>query len=356
MASTLIVPVTNVKEIRPHNNADALEIAIIEGWQVVVPKGTFQVGSEVVYFPPDTVLPEDVSDDLGVTKYLSKGRVRQIKLRGEPSFGFAVSSEELGKRVPLGDYHSLAQDAANGIQNVAQYFGATKYEPPLRPQAGDALPDDARIPKFTDIENLRHYPELIPQGTPVAYSEKIHGTNSRVGWVEGEYFAGSHQLLRKMPDEDKLSSNLYWFPHTLDGIQGLINFFVNRDSKVITVFGEVYGSKVQNLSYGINNKLAYVMFAINVDGKYLNIGDVMTLGKFFGIPVVPFYEYNVPYDFASVQLIAEQDSLLAPGQMSEGIVVIPMQEMFDPKIGRVTLKYKANRFLFNDKVSDYTEQ
>jgi RNA ligase (TIGR02306 family) len=354
MASSLIVPVTKVKEIHPHPNADKLEVAIVEGWQVVVPKGTFVAGSEVVYFPPDTVLPEDVSDELGVTKYLSKGRVRQIKLRGEPSFGFAVSSDELGKRVPIGDYHSLAQDAAEGVQNVAQYFGATKYEPPIRPQAGDALPDDARIPKFTDIENLRHYPDLIPQGTPVAYPEKVHGTNSRVGRVVGDAFAGSHKLLRARPDEDKMESNLYWFPFTLPGVRSL-TYELGQKYKVVTLFGEVYGSKVQNLSYGVENKLAYVMFAINVDGRYLSIDEVVTAGKVFDIPVTPFYGYNVPYDFAEVQRLAETDSLIKPGQMSEGIVVVPMTEMIDPKVGRVALKYKSNRFLFNDKVSDYTE-
>lgn len=69
--SSLIVPVTTIEKIALHPNADALELAQVLGWQLVVRKGEYAVGDKIVYFPIDTVLPVDVSDTFGVTKYLS---------------------------------------------------------------------------------------------------------------------------------------------------------------------------------------------------------------------------------------------------------------------------------------------
>ena len=67
--STLQVEVCTVDEIKEHPNADKLELAIIRGWQTCISKGSYQVGDKVVYFPPDTLLPESWTDKFGVTKY-----------------------------------------------------------------------------------------------------------------------------------------------------------------------------------------------------------------------------------------------------------------------------------------------
>ena len=42
-----------IENIRKHENADMLEIAIISGWQVVVRKGEFKVGDVVFYINLD---------------------------------------------------------------------------------------------------------------------------------------------------------------------------------------------------------------------------------------------------------------------------------------------------------------
>jgi RNA ligase (TIGR02306 family) len=85
--SSLIVEVSKIDAINKHPNADNIELAIIKGWQCVVPKGKYQPGAKVVYVPVDAVIPIPLADSIGITKYLSNGRVRCAKLRGEPSFG-----------------------------------------------------------------------------------------------------------------------------------------------------------------------------------------------------------------------------------------------------------------------------
>src|SRR4051794_40771156 len=113
--STLVAPVTTIDSLIPHGNADTLDLAQILGWQVVVKKGQHALGEKVVYFPPDTVLPFELSDKIGITQYLDKGRIRCTRLRGEPSFGLAITPDDPDWEVG---------------QNMAEHYGVTKWEPP----------------------------------------------------------------------------------------------------------------------------------------------------------------------------------------------------------------------------------
>jgi RNA ligase (TIGR02306 family) len=174
--SSIKVEVTQIQNIRPHSNADSLDLATVGGWQMCVKKGAYRSGDPVVYFEQGTSLPRDVADKLGVTQYLSEKTdingdrvlvIHRVKLRGEPSFGLVISPEsgmELGS-------------------DVAAFYGAIKYHPPLRGKTGDAEVEDPRFPVYTDIENMRSYPKIFEEGEDVVATEKIHGTNSRVGFV-----------------------------------------------------------------------------------------------------------------------------------------------------------------------------
>jgi hypothetical protein len=213
MPSSLIVPVAEVQKVREHPNASLLCIAEVLGWQCVVPmqedpdgtivrqfvKGAldergkrvpyepettkypepveveevrfspvYTKGDVIVYFPPDSMLPREWADRFGVTGYLSFksddpdfGRVRCARLRGEPSFGVVVDLPE-GVDWKPGD-------------NVADYYGAKKYEPPVRPDSGDMDCEHALFTKYTDIENLRNFPQVFEEGEEVVVTEKIHG-------------------------------------------------------------------------------------------------------------------------------------------------------------------------------------
>ena len=187
--STLIVEVSRIDRVLPHPNADLLELAHIKGWQCVVPRGRYAAGSLVTYVPIDSVVPEPLAERLGVTKYLSKGRVRCARLRGEPSFGLIMDLE-----VPAW---------AEGT-DVRAHYGITKYVPPLKPSAGDAAEVHPLFVGYTDVENLRNFPAVFAEGEEVVVTEKIHGTNCRVGVVEGERMAGSMEVRRVRPADDRL--------------------------------------------------------------------------------------------------------------------------------------------------------
>ena len=66
--------------IKPHPNADALEIAKLGANQLVVRKGEMQDGDTVVFIPKDSMLPEHLQP---IFPYAKEGRVRSVQLRGK---------------------------------------------------------------------------------------------------------------------------------------------------------------------------------------------------------------------------------------------------------------------------------
>lgn len=103
--SSLIVQVCKVDSLEKHPNADKMAIATVKGWKTCVGIDQFQVGDKCVYFPPETVIPDDLADRLGVKKYLcelpkaadgkrpASRRIRVARLRGVQSYGLVIKCE-----------------------------------------------------------------------------------------------------------------------------------------------------------------------------------------------------------------------------------------------------------------------
>lgn len=112
--------IAEINDIKPHPNADKLELAYIKGWQCIVGKGEFKVGDKVLYIQPDAVIYETMlhptvnagvfsEEDAakitgsltnkwteGVRRYLAKnGRVKIVTLRGELSNGLIVKLDDI---------------------------------------------------------------------------------------------------------------------------------------------------------------------------------------------------------------------------------------------------------------------
>ncbi|MEZ4736559.1 MAG: RNA ligase (ATP) [Caldilineaceae bacterium] len=344
--STIKVEVTRINDVRPHSNADALELATVGGWQMCVKKGVYHNGDPIVYFEQGTVLPRAVADRLGVTQYLSEKLdingdrvlvIHRVKLRGEPSFGLVIEPEP-GMEVG---------------QDVADFYGATKFVPPLRTTAGDSVANDPRFPAYTDIENMRSYPDVIADGEAVVATEKLHGTNDRVGFVtnlaDGQrdmvLMAGSRGLRRKQPpDAEAMRGNTYWFPMTLPSVQNLLNDLFAQGHNQAVLYGEVFGSGIQSYTYG-QKSLAFRAFDLMIDGKFLDYDDFVARCEPYGIEIVPLV-YRGPFTLATIKGFSDGASLVGGKHGREGVVVKPVRERQDVKIGRVILKYIGDSYLF----------
>jgi hypothetical protein len=110
---TTLATVEKIEEILPHGNADALEIARVLGWLVIVKKGEFKAGDQCVYVQVDSILPEKPEFEFLRDR---KFRVVTIKLRGVYSQGICFPTSVL----PAGAY--AAGD------DVTDIVGVTKYE------------------------------------------------------------------------------------------------------------------------------------------------------------------------------------------------------------------------------------
>lgn len=363
MSSDFHVEVATIDAIEPHPNADKLELAQVKGWQVVVQKGQHATGEKVVYVPPDSVLPQTLSDDLNITSYLANGRLRAIKLRGEPSFGLIMHPRSIEWQIG---------------QDVAGEYGITKYAPPVRSWNGirrattenpDALEDHSLFWRYTNIDNLRHYPHLLEEDEEVIVTEKLHGTNSRVGVIQGEWMAGSHKVRRKQPDNFvnlhherlnlSMSTHVYWFPALLPSVNALLIELSKHHEQVI-LFGEILGDTIQSLHYGHYQQLGYRAFDLLIDGKYVEYDTFIQLCSDSCIATVPQLA-RLPYSLDAIKTLSKGNTtILAPGygaktHIREGVVVKPIHERTHPKIGRMILKYVSDEYLVG-KATDFTEE
>src|SRR5437016_3921436 len=94
-----LASIQQVLEISPIENADAIELARINGWQCVVKKGEFRVGALGVFFeidsiPPDTEVfrflwtPKETPPEPGTRP--ATFRIRTMRLRGCLSQGLLL--------------------------------------------------------------------------------------------------------------------------------------------------------------------------------------------------------------------------------------------------------------------------
>jgi RNA ligase (TIGR02306 family) len=357
--STIRVPIVPITQIRPHSSPEVerLEVAVVEGWQLVVLKGQFQEGELVVYFEQGTVISRELADSFGVTTYLSEKTdingdrvlvIHRVRLKGEASFGLAMPLPDDCVGLPVN-------------LDLAGYFGATKFMPPIKAVISDAEPAHPAFPTYTDIENLRSYPHKFMEGEWVVMTEKLHGSSGRACFVRDDetddmkILAGSRTLQRKSPIEGEytpeeyariIGSNVYWSPMVAPGVADMLYWLYKAGHQQAAIYGEVYGSKIQSYDYG-EKRLGFRAFDIMIDGKYLPYTEFESLCAQYGIERVPTL-YVGPYSFETIAAHSNGDSLVGGSHGREGGVVRPVYaERHDASIGRVILKFVGDDYLFS---------
>jgi RNA ligase (TIGR02306 family) len=360
--SDITVTIQTISDLVIHANADKLEIAKILGTQTIVPKGQYRVGDAVVYFPPDILLPAAVSDSLGVQQYLKHApfdgqkiacRVGACRLRGVPSYGFVVP-------IPLNGAEGWGPKDTG--KDVTEHYSARKYEPPVRVYRGHGggtgevwgglEREPINFHQYTDIQNYWKYHKAIPEGTVVRVTEKIHGTNSRVGLlkVDGEwgFYAGSHRKARKQIDPEGRES-VYWKPFSLPGVMEMLTELCNVGDEPVNdviLFGELYGPGVQDLDYGVlAGEIGWRVYDCSVNGRYLDYPELAGFCRQFGITMVPLLWWG-PFTTRMVEeltngptTVVDLPNIKSKFKGREGVVITPLNETYSPVLGgRLILK------------------
>ena len=171
--------VGRIGEVRPIEGADNIEVVLVSGWQAITKKGEYKEGDLVIVATTDAVIPQDLSDSMGVTGYLRKGqRVRTVKLRGVYSECLILSMDIL----------AWSDDLSEGMDmmDILQIY---KYEPPVKMvemSVGGRKVKYHQNPNFHvyyKFPNLKNVPELFTEKDEVVITRKLHGTNARYGIV-----------------------------------------------------------------------------------------------------------------------------------------------------------------------------
>ena len=130
-----LATIRKIKDIVPIEGADAIELALVDGWQVVVAKNVgHKVGDKIVFCEIDAFLPiKEEFEFLRKSSYKKMGdqegfRLKTIKLRGQISQGLILPYSV----IPIAQFAS-AYDLPEGM-DVSEMLGIVKYEPPVPAQ------------------------------------------------------------------------------------------------------------------------------------------------------------------------------------------------------------------------------
>ena len=351
-------------ELEPHPNADRLDLAVVGGYRCVVGKGSFADGDLVAYIPEGNLLPPDVVEEMGLKLAGSDGRrIKAIRLRGQLSEGIVYPLD--GNRLK-GSVWAEGDDPTDALE-VEEYV---PYIPPA--MQGDVEHRPEMTLNF-DVEAWKRYPDVLVEGEPVVYTEKLHGTMCGLtimpdgvmrAWSKG---MGSKGLVMQ-DNEANRSKNLY--VRTLERVKpgleamaetlrermpALANGSAFRDderSGRVVVLGEIVGRGVQDLHYGLASPALYI-FDINVGGTWMNFGEladaVADQAEHFSL--VPTLDEG-PFSAERLARLAGGKSTLAD-HLREGVVARAEPQRRDDEIGRAMLKYVSDDYLSRKGGTEY---
>lgn len=299
-----LASIRRILNLLPIENADAIELAQVDGWQVVVKKGEFNAGDLVIYLEVDSWVPHEMAP------FLSKGkeprefngvkgeRLRTVKLRGALSQGLILPGTSA---------------FAEG-DDVTEFLGIQKWERPVPAQLAGQVRGNfpEGIPK-TDQERVQNIrlKEYLDENYEV--TEKLHGSSCTFYLdLMGEFHVCSRNLDLK-PD----ANNAYW--------KAAYKYNVEQKMRELSLFGyaiqgELCGTGINGNNY--NLELDFFAFDVYlVHSGYLPPGSRHTLIKDMGLNHVPVINPQTSLHPTKEEIlkVAEGQSVLA-SCMREGLV------------------------------------
>lgn len=214
--------ITRLQNVRPHENADSLQLCTVFNNQVVISKDMNE-GDLIFYVPTDMQLGKEFCEANKLLRSLGgfidddKRNVKCIKLRGERSDGIILPVKCLEgftdvSELKAGDRISVL----NGVQIVQKYVPKhkPKYSVPkhhiIKHKAEELKKKYPLFAQHCETEQLDYNMDVFQVGDEIIITEKCHGTSGRTShndaivdvpqnWLEKKI----NKLLRKGPEKEK---------------------------------------------------------------------------------------------------------------------------------------------------------
>jgi RNA ligase (TIGR02306 family) len=377
-----LASIQRIREMRPIEGADAIELAIVNSWQVVVAKNAcHQVGDLVVYCEIDSYLPiEPEFEFLRKSSYkkMSDGtegfRLKTIKLRGQVSQGLIIPLPDAidmcvrkhskginDERSELSIRIDYLLDGWNGWfdgLNVTEMLGIIKYEPHIPAELSGKV--KGNFPSFlrkTDEERVQNltdeYTGWVFNKTRFYASEKLDGSSATFYLKDGIFGVCSRNLELAEPEpyvpgtvicEDGIErpkqENTFWkVARELD-----LKAKLASTGRNICLQGELIGEGIQKNPYKLKGQTIKFYNAFDIDEqKRLEFFEFIDLIFKLGLDTVPIMEaFVLPHNVDELLRQAEGKSVLNPATEREGLVI----RSLDIKI---SFKAISNKFLLKNE-------
>lgn len=328
-----LASIQKILDIQPIPGADAIEVATIHGWKVVIKKGEFNVGDLVIYCEVDSWIPHALAPFLSKGQYprvydgIEGEKLRTVRLRGQLSQGLIL---------PLGTHPSYCEG-----DDVSLPLGIVKYEPPvaacLAGISKGSFP--SAVPK-TDEERIQNLTNEWPVLKEYSYevTEKLEGSSMTVGLVNDEFIVCSRNLNLK-----EVEGNTLWDLARRYDIEAKMQHYGWNN---VVIQGEVIGEGIQGNHYGIKGQDFYVFAVYDIEaGKYWAPEQRRELCEWCGLKHVPVIAYSAnPYD--TLGLTSVEDMLgFADGQSALNPKVLREGEVWKRVDGQEHFKCVSNKYL-----------
>lgn len=319
--------------------ADAIEVATVDGWKVVVKKSEYNVGDVVIYCEIDSFIPHSIAPFL--TKAGQYPReyegiegqpLRTVKLRGQLSHGLIL---------PMSCLTNYGSDLEIG-DDVSATLGIIKYEPPIDAHLSGLVKGafPSSIPK-TDEERIQNLTARWDDLQTYSYevTEKLEGSSCTIAIVNGEFMVCSRNLNLK---EDEY--NTFWKAARNLDIENKLRI-LNLDN--IAIQEELVGEGIEGNIYEIKGHMFYVYNFYSVtDGRYTNPNNRAKMCNELGLNHVPVIKLMFNPGILSINdmiNLADGQSVVNPKKLREGLVYkrVDGQEHFKTISNKYLLKHST---------------
>lgn len=237
-----LATIRRIKAVDPIPGADKIEVATVDGWKVVVPRGAFRRFDLCVYFEIDSFLRDGVSawqflvDKSSRMFEGEKGHVlRTVTLQKQLSQGLVLSMSDVWGLLPDGAY-------VDGM-DVTELLGVKKWEPEIPAeiagQVKGAFPSFIRKTDQERCQNLEHEIFVENAGARYEVTTKLDGTSCTIYWYNGELGVCGRNWELKVNDENAHNALIR------AAFDNLFNISLARIGRNVALQGEVIGPGIQ---------------------------------------------------------------------------------------------------------------
>ena len=326
-----LASVRKVSRVEPIENADRIELAHVDGWQVIVKKGEFKPGDRGIYFEIDSKLPEKPEYEFMRPR---KFKVKTVKMRGVLSQGLLLPPGIYEHYAPGSDLTDILGITKIGDHESQEYenekpkkrwwhifFKPGKKNrgfPPYIPKT-----DEERVQNIGDVYGLT-------RGKPLYYMEKLDGQSvtiffKRNPWWKGDVFGVCSRNIQYW----KRQNNNWRNAAVISGLHQSLPRLCKGHGLSLAVQGEIVGPGIQGNKYGLVSQKLFIFSIWDIDNQcYLEYGMKRNICAALDVSMVPtmgFLEsdhcepYENPRQFFLD--LAKGYSSLNPAVKREGIVV-----------------------------------